>query len=171
MITRRSFLKSSAAALPVLVMHNSSSWAAEHIPLGVQLYTLRKMAAKDLPGALRQIRAIGYDEIETYGDSYTYPADKLRGMIRDAGLRAPSGHFDYDSLPGKLDYAKQLGLKWAVCPMLPPAMWNLDGFHTAAKLADVPNLAAGLTVERRCIQNDDGVVARVDGIDRPPIFQ
>lgn len=114
-------------------MPNRKMWAAEHIPLGVQLYTVRKMAAKDLPETLRQIRAIGYDEIETYGDSYTYPADKLRGIIRDAGLRAPSGHFDYDSLPGKLDYAKQLGLKWAVCPMLPPAMWSLNGFHTAAK--------------------------------------
>jgi sugar phosphate isomerase/epimerase len=133
MITRRNFLKSSAAALPVLAMHNGKMWAAEHIPLGVQLYTVRKMAAKDLPGTLRQIRAIGYDEIEAYGDSYTFPADKLRQIIHDAGLRAPSGHFDYDSLPGKLDYAKQLGLKWVVCPMLMPPMRNLSGFHTAAK--------------------------------------
>lgn len=71
MITRRNFLKSSAAALPVLAFHNNV-WAAKHIPLGVQLYTVRGLAEKDLPGTLKQVRAIGYEEIEAYGGSYTY---------------------------------------------------------------------------------------------------
>lgn len=132
MITRRNFLKSSAAMLPVLAFHNNV-WAAGHIPLGVQLYTVRGLAEKDLPDTLKQIRAIGYEEIEAYGGSYTYPAEQLRQMIRDAGLRVPSGHFDYDSLSGKLDYAKQLGLKWVVCPFIPRKFWTLDGFRAVAK--------------------------------------
>jgi len=62
-----------------------------------------------------------------------YTADELRAMIHDAGLRAPSGHFAYDSLPGKFSYAKQLGLKWVVCPVIPQSMWTLEGFRAAAK--------------------------------------
>ncbi|MGB7188749.1 MAG: sugar phosphate isomerase/epimerase [Acidobacteriaceae bacterium] len=133
MMTRRKFLKSSAAALPVMAINSTHLWAAEPIPLGVQLYTVRGMAEKDLPATLKQIRAIGYDEVELYGGGYGRPADKLRAIIHDAGLRAPSGHFAYDSLPGKLGYAQQLGLKWVVCPMLPHSLWTLDGFRAAAK--------------------------------------
>jgi sugar phosphate isomerase/epimerase len=137
MMTRRKFLKSSAAALPAFAMQSTRLWAAEHIPLGVQLYTVREMAEKDLPETLKQIRAIGYDEVETYGGGYSHPADKLRAILQNAGLRAPSGHFAYDSLPGKFVYAKQLGLKWVVCPVIPQSMWTLDGFHAAAKQFNV----------------------------------
>jgi sugar phosphate isomerase/epimerase len=137
MITRRKFLQSSAAVLPALAFHNSNLWAAAHIPLGVQLYSVREVAEKDLPGTLAKIRKIGYEEVEAYGGSYTYPANRLRQIINDAGLRVPSGHFDYNDLPGKLEYAQELGLQWAVCPMIPHAMWTLDGFKAAAKQFNV----------------------------------
>ncbi len=132
--SRRTFLRLSASALPLLALPNGRLWAAEgHIPLGVQLYTVRDRAAKDLPGTLKKIRAVGYEQVELFGDSYTYPASQLKGMIEAAGLRAPSGHFDYGTLPQKMEYAKQLGLEWVVCPYLPETMWTLDGFHAAAK--------------------------------------
>jgi sugar phosphate isomerase/epimerase len=55
-------------------------------------------------------------------------------MISDHGLRAPSGHFDYDGIETKLDYAKELGVENVICPMLPKQQWNsADGFRTAAK--------------------------------------
>lgn len=133
MTSRRDFLKSSTAALPLLVFHNSRLLAAERIPLGVQLYTVREQASKDLPGTLEKIRDIGYEEVELYGESYTFPATQLGYMIHQAGLTAPSGHFDYDSLPGQFSYASELGLKWVVCPVLPHAMWTLEGFRAAAK--------------------------------------
>jgi len=134
MTSRRDILKLSAAALPVLALHNSKLWAmAAHVPLGVQLYTVRERAEKDLSGTLKKVREIGYEEVELYGDSYTYPAAQLKYMINEAGLRAPSGHFDYETLPGQMEYANHLGLEWVVCPMIPPAMWTLAGFHTAAK--------------------------------------
>jgi sugar phosphate isomerase/epimerase len=133
MVTRRKFLKSSAASLPLLALHSSDLWAAGHIPLGVQLYTVRERAEKDLPATLKQIRGIGYEEVEAYGGSYTYPAEQLRYMIQEAGLQVPSGHFEYNALPKQMAYANQLGLQWVVCPMIPHAMWTLEGFHAAAK--------------------------------------
>jgi sugar phosphate isomerase/epimerase len=54
-------------------------------------------------------------------------------MIQDAGLHAPSGHFDFDGISAKFDYAKELGLDWMVCPMIPQPHWSLEGFQAAAK--------------------------------------
>jgi len=132
MLTRRNFLKSSAAALPAMALQ--SGLPKPHQPIGVQLYTVRNLAEKDLPGVLKQISAIGFQQVETYWNVYTHPAKELRKMIDDAGLSVPSGHFDYDGFEGKLDYAKQLGVNWMVCPMLPQNMqYSWDGFHAAAK--------------------------------------
>ncbi len=135
MLTRRNFLKSSSAALPALALLSKSAFAASHQPIGVQLYTVRSLLAKDpLPDILKQIHAIGYQEVEAFPAVYMHPAKELRHMIDDAGLSVPSGHFDYEGFAGKLDYAKQLGLNWMVCPMLPKSQWAMiDGFHTAAK--------------------------------------
>jgi len=102
-------------------------------PIGVQLYTVRALVAKDLPGVLAAIRQIGYEEVETFWDVYSHPAPALKRMIQDHSLRVPSGHFDYTGLDAKIDYAAELGLEWMICPMLPKAMWvSLDGFKQAA---------------------------------------
>ena len=130
-IGRREFMVSTIAALSSAA--NVKIAQAHRRPLGVQLYTVRTEAAKDLPGVLAAIRQIGYEEVETYWDVYSRPAAELKRIIRDHGLRVPSGHFDYDGLEGKIDYAKALGMDYMICPMLPKTMWtSLDGFKQAA---------------------------------------
>ncbi len=132
MTSRRHFLKLSAAAMPLL---STEAFAQKHVRIGLQLSTLSKMAKADLPGTLKQVRAIGYDEVELYSVGYSLPAPQLRQMVLDAGLQAPaSAHFEYADLPGQLEYAKALGVKYAICPMLPKSQWmSAEGFHTAAK--------------------------------------
>jgi sugar phosphate isomerase/epimerase len=130
MLTRRNFLALSAAALPVLARPLR---ALTHLPIGLQLSTLTRMARADLPGTLRQIHDIGYQEVEITPVAYTLPVDQLRKVIAESGLKAPSGHFEYTDLPGQWDYAKASGIQWVVCPMLPKSQWtSADGFHTAA---------------------------------------
>ncbi|MGA8267458.1 MAG: hypothetical protein WB787_06830, partial [Candidatus Acidiferrales bacterium] len=107
-IGRREFIVSSLAALGSGANFNFAE--SQKRPLGVQLYTVRAEAAKDLPGVLAAIRQIGYEEVETYWDVYSHPAPDLKRMIQDHGLRVPSGHFDYDGFEGKIDYAKALGV-------------------------------------------------------------
>src|SRR5271166_6453171 len=119
MINRRDFLQFSGAALGTLALRNSLFAAAGQFPLGVQLYTVRDQAEKDLGAVLAHISMIGYTEVETYWNVYTHPAKELRSMIIANGLSVPSGHFDYDGLESKLDYAKELGVHYVVCPMLP----------------------------------------------------
>lgn len=109
MNSRRDFLNFSAAALPMLTLHNSKLWAAaKHLPQGVQLYTVRDQAQRNLPETFRKVREVGIEQVETYGDSYTRSALHLKDIIGKAGLRAPSGHFDYETLPGKIEYADHL---------------------------------------------------------------
>ncbi|MGZ4813760.1 MAG: sugar phosphate isomerase/epimerase family protein [Terriglobales bacterium] len=102
-------------------------------PIGVQLYTVRDQAEKDLPGVLKVIQGIGYQEVEPYWNIYNHPAKELKQMLADHGLTAASGHFDYEGLDTKFDYAQELGLTYMTCPMLPKSMWNsLDDFKKAA---------------------------------------
>ena len=127
------FLSSPLLPLVDLPREDISSAVAAHRPLGVQLYTVRDQAARDLPSVLERIRKIGYQEVETYWDVYGHPAVELRRMISDHGLRVPSGHFDYAGLESKIEYAKTLGVEYMICPMLPETMWgDLDGFKRAA---------------------------------------
>ena len=133
MITRRSFLQSSAAAVGALALRDLAFAAITPFPVGVQLYTVRDQAEKDLGAVLAHISMIGYKEVETYWNVYTHPAKELRTMIVDNGLSVPSGHFDYDGLATKFDYAKELGVEYMICPMLPKNMQNsADAFKTAA---------------------------------------
>ena len=94
---------------------------------------MRHEAERDLPAVLEAVRKIGYTEVETYWDIYGHPAAELRRMINDHGLKVPSGHFNYDGLEAKFDYAKALGVEYVICPMLPESMWfTLDGYKRAA---------------------------------------
>jgi len=55
-------------------------------------------------------------------------------MVNDHGLHVPSGHFNYDGLEGKFDYAAELGLEYMICPMLPEKGWlELDTYKKAAE--------------------------------------
>ncbi len=57
MTSRRTFLRNSAALLPALALAGTTHWAAaDHIPLGVQLYTVRKEAAAGSPARPRANR-------------------------------------------------------------------------------------------------------------------
>ena len=119
------------AAAPTLLASEQRSLRLHDI--GAQLYTVRRAAKRDLPATLEAIRKIGYTEVETYWDVYDHPAAELRRMITDHGLKVPSGHFDYDKLDSKIDYAKALGLEYVICPMLPESMrTSLDGYKRAA---------------------------------------
>jgi len=136
-MNRREFLMSSMTFTGAAALAGSSSvsWAdTAKRPLGVQLYTVRDQAEKDLPSVLAAIRNIGYEEVETYWNVYTHPAPELKRMVNDHGLHVPSGHFNYDGLEGKFDYAAELGLEYMICPMLPEKGWlELDTYKKAAE--------------------------------------
>jgi sugar phosphate isomerase/epimerase len=139
MTTRRDFLRLSAAAAAAGCTLRASNLSAaafdgthDGIAYGVQLYMVRKEAPADLAGVLKKIRATGFTQVELYPIAYTHQASELKKMIEDADLGHDSGHFDYDSIPDRIGYAKELGLKYMVCSILPENHWSAPGGFKAA---------------------------------------
>lgn len=133
MQTRRTFLTGVAAGLVATISKSQAFAAHTHIPLGVQLYTVRQQVQADLPGILTAIRKIGYTTVETFAAQYKMSAAELRKAIIDSGLKVPSGHFGYKEFDSRFDYAKELGLHFMVCSSVPESIGNsLDGFKRAA---------------------------------------
>lgn len=132
MQNRREFIAGSLMSLAADVASAAlakRSWP----PLGVQLFTVRKLIETDLPGTLAAIRKIGYSTVETFSGQYKTSAHDLRKTIRDAGLQVPSGHFDYSDFGSRYEYAKELELKYMVCASVPESLGSsLDGFKRAA---------------------------------------
>jgi len=133
MQTRREFLGSAAAGLALMGLKPLAFAEKLHRPVGVQLYTVRSLVDKDLPGTLSAIRKIGYRYVETFVAQYKMSAKDLRKAIEDAGLTAPSTHFGYNDFEARLDYAKELGTECVVCSMIPPSIADsVDGYKRAA---------------------------------------
>lgn len=130
-ILRLASLTAAAAALGRPIA--AAGPLADEMIYGVQLYMVRRQADKDFAGTMTAIRTIGYRQIELYAMAYSRPAAELRSIIADAGLGVVSGHFDYSDFEPKIEYARELGLKYMVCPMVPQPLWSsLAGFREAA---------------------------------------
>jgi sugar phosphate isomerase/epimerase len=135
MTTRRRFLELTALSAAAAGFAAKGFAAVDHLTYGAQMFMLRRQAATDLPGVFKTIHDAGFPQVELYPIAYRYKPSELRKMMGDAGLGAVSGHFDYAGLEDKLDYAKELGLTYMVCPMLPKDQWtSIAGFRKAADL-------------------------------------
>ena len=89
--------------------------------IGVQLYTVRSAAARDLAGTLARVAEIGYRDVEFAGYYGKSPAE-VRELLTRHGLGAPSSHIPIASLRGDwkkaLDEAKTIGHELVTIPWL-----------------------------------------------------
>ena len=131
MPTRRDFLRISALAAAAGFHLPTAHASNSKLLYGVQLYTMRKELAADFPGLLRDLRLIGFTQLELNQLAFTQPAATLRKMIEDAGLASPSSHISGDPTP-RLDYARQLGLKYIVTMLPNPKPTSLDDYRAVA---------------------------------------
>ena len=109
------------------------------IPVGVQLYSVREQAAKDLPGVLTEIKKMGYDAVEFAG-YHGWTAYDLKKMLDDNGLKCCGTHTGLDLLLGD-NFEKTLALhKILNChyPIVPglgdERRSTVSGLATTAKL-------------------------------------
>jgi len=131
---RRHFL-TVPFALPAVAA--SQSFRAK---VGVNIYTFRYRAEKDLTSTLALIRELGFREVEC-GNLYRHSPAEFLALLKSHGLRPTSMGAAYnalrDDLEGVVAKAKALGVKYVVCSTIP---------HTAKHLAekDVPPAAESL---------------------------
>jgi sugar phosphate isomerase/epimerase len=92
--------------------------------VGLQLYSLRDDARRNLEATIESIAVTGYDDVELLGSMNNFgmaPAT-LRAILDRNGLRAPSTHVDgsaLDDLPHQLDDAATLGHEYLTVASLP----------------------------------------------------
>jgi sugar phosphate isomerase/epimerase len=92
--------------------------------LSVQLYTVRRELAADLPGTLARLVAIGFDTVE--GFDLVDLADAYARALPASGLAMPSAHFslvgaDFDAA---FDAATRLGVETVIEPWVDPLRWT-----------------------------------------------
>ena len=102
--------------------------------VGIQLYTLRDDARRDLEGTLRNIAQIGYKDVELLSsmNNFGMPPRQLRTLLDSLGLRAPSTHLggeSFDHLDREIENAKILGHEYLVLASLPTDTPTLDDYR------------------------------------------
>jgi sugar phosphate isomerase/epimerase len=128
--SRRTFLQTGAASLVGASLTprraQASPWGR---PIGLQLYSVREMLAKDYAGTLRQVAAIGYKEVEAAG-FYGRTAPQVKAAMSSAGLDCVGAHYSYTDLYPALDqiiaFNQQIGSRYVVC--------SFPGFRNPARV-------------------------------------
>jgi sugar phosphate isomerase/epimerase len=97
---RRNFLNLGAGALltSLIIKSNTAFPHPKKVKdIGIQLYTLRDLLAKDLGGTLKKVSDIGYRNIELFGYGegkyFGKSVTEMRKMTDDLGLNVVSAHY------------------------------------------------------------------------------
>ena len=100
-VSRRLFLKGAAGAGVLMGMGQGFAASAKpRFEMGLQLYTVRDPMARDPLATLKQIAALGYRNLETFGFDaervgyYGMGAADFKRTLDDLNLRTTSGHYD-----------------------------------------------------------------------------
>lgn len=178
-MTRRDFVRGSAAGVAAACLPLELGADPLKMPVGFQVYPVRDLIAKDFAGTLRKIAALGYRTVEMCSPSgyaksgfaslAEMKTSEIRRVIQKAGLRCESSHFQFremkENTEERIAFAKELGLKQMIVASL--------GLRKDATLADWTAAAAELNrigerTQKAGIQlgfhNHDGEFQRIDGV-------
>ncbi len=148
------------------------------LPIGCQTYPVRQMIAKDFPGTVKILADAGFQNIELcspwgyaasgFGPVAKYSGAQLRKLLSGMGVQCFSSHFDIkelrESLPARLDWAKDVGLTQMFVPSLDgPKNPTLDDVKRAA---DEFNRMGEKTAQAGIqlgLHNEDFEITTIDG--------
>jgi sugar phosphate isomerase/epimerase len=138
--TRREFL-ALAAASPFA----ASAASPKHLPVGLELYSVRDALKEDLMGTVRSVAKLGYECVEFYAPYYEWTPDyarEVRKELDDLGIRCYSTHndkrsFSPDGIGKAIDLNQILGARFVV--LAHPG--NVSGVDGWKQVADTLNKA------------------------------
>jgi sugar phosphate isomerase/epimerase len=148
------------------------------MPIGCQTWPVRQMIAKDFPGTIKQLAAIGFQTIELcspvgYADNdfsglAKYSGSELRKILRDAGVTCVSSHFTIEELrenqEGRIAWAKDVGLTQMLVPTLNgPKHPTMDDVKRAADEYNKIGERAAKAGIQQGLHNEDFELTIVDG--------
>jgi len=132
-LSRRGFLATTASVAAMGVLGSgcakeerksveSAGRVKGRMPVGVQVYSVRSVAEKDLAGTIARIAQMGYEGVEFAG-YYGHKAKDIRKMLDDNNIVCCGTHTQYadladDKLAATLEFNKILGNKYVIVPWL-----------------------------------------------------
>ncbi len=124
--SRRNFLGGATAlslfSLPGCEQKSVQQTASER-PIGIQLYTVRAEMERDMPGTLKKIADIGYNEVE-FHNYFGMPPAAVKKLIVDLGMTSPSMHLNAREVREDpeplLEAVKEVGHDFATVAWLHP---------------------------------------------------
>jgi sugar phosphate isomerase/epimerase len=127
-ISRRDFLAAGAmGALATASTRFSLAHAENPKRLGVQLYVVRALLARDFDGTLAQVASIGIRNVEFAG-FYGRTAKQVRASLSSAGLTASGAHclqakMSDDEVRTMIDFCHEVGMPYmiAAIPSIKPS--------------------------------------------------
>ena len=149
-ISRRNFLVLSGA-VPAAILAQAASPRAfaaaaaandaapmpKKYPIGLELYSVRKELARDLPNCLKTISKMGYEVAEFYAPYYSWSipyAKDVRSLMDDLGLRCYSTHNSLasfapgDGIAKAIELNQVLGSKILVLASEPSTVRDLEAW-------------------------------------------
>ncbi len=116
-----------------------------HLPIGLQLYSVRDDAQKDLAYVLKEVARMGYAGVEFAG-YYGHSASEIRTMLDDLNLKCCGTHTGLNTLLGDelqktIEFNHTLGNIYLIVPGLPrertasKAAW-LETAHIMNEISD-----------------------------------
>ncbi len=122
-VSRRGFLKVGALATASMSLPELLAAAEQKkIPIGLQLYSLRAEAPKNVGKTIEAVAKMGYKGVEFAG-YYDLKAAELRKMLDDNGLVCCGTHTALDTikpenLAATIEFNKTLGNKYLIVPYM-----------------------------------------------------
>ncbi|HEX4285819.1 MAG TPA: sugar phosphate isomerase/epimerase [Terracidiphilus sp.] len=134
MISRRDFLATGAMGTLALASSRfSRALSGSSNKIGVQLYVLRNLHAKDFDGTLAQVASVGIKDVEFAG-FYGRTAQQVRTSLTNAGLTASGAHcllasMSDDQVRRMIDFCHEVGMPYmiAAVPSIKPAGSSATG--------------------------------------------
>jgi sugar phosphate isomerase/epimerase len=144
-LTRRDALKLGGAAAAVMLAPVTRAGAAwKKIPIGTQAWCVRKQLAKDVPGTLKALGALGYEGVELE-NAFGKSGAEWKTHLDAAGLKACGFHHTLaelqgDKLAASVEFNKAVGNRYLIIRSLAPEVYT--SADLLKKTADQVNEAA-----------------------------
>jgi sugar phosphate isomerase/epimerase len=181
--SRRDFVKAGSASLicSSSLLHAANGSAKTlHLPLALQLYSVRDLLPKDYAGTLKEIAALGYKEVESAG-YFNHTAAEVKKAMADAGLKLVGAHHPSDDLHRNLDqilsFSHELGISYIICSSpghkipnptdkanftLDDWRWNADQFNVFGEKVNAAGMKFGYHNHVLEFKETEGVVPYVE---------
>ena len=146
-MNRRNFNRKALALAALAVVPKAGFSQSKKYKIGYQLYSIRDAMAIDPIGTIKALKAMGYEDFETYGyvpdkdEFYGLKSTDFKKTLEDLDLSTTSGHYgfaDYldkpsDQMDRFVDQcivgAKQVGHKYITWPVMPTDWRNAESYR------------------------------------------